>query len=266
MTALLVYPVVVPYDPDHMVSNISVFSPDSLAARLLAALPQSRVIRHRVARGEAVFRQGDPAIAVFLVETGRIRLVRVLADGTSLILHVGVAGESFAEASLSAAEYHCDAVAETDAVVLALPKADLLSDLAADPAKCLALALALAAQVRDLRAKLELRNIRSATARVLAWLSLHASGSPPIVPIRHSWTQIADELGLAREAIYRALAVLERQKTVSRSPGQVCLTIRPEELRRLPVDYPSRLAAQRPTLVGPAPISPIHRGRGRSTA
>ena len=73
-------------------SNISVFSPDSLAARLLAALHQSRVTRHRVGRGAAVFRQGDPAAAVFLIETGRVRLVRVLADGTPLILYVADGG------------------------------------------------------------------------------------------------------------------------------------------------------------------------------
>ena len=219
------------YDFDHMEPDISAFSPDSLAARLLATLHQSRVARHRVSRGAAVFRQGDPAVAVFLVETGRVRLVRVLADGTSLVLYVAEAEESFAEASLSAAYYHCDAIAETDAVVLALPKADLLAALAADPAECLALALALAAQVRDLRAKLELRNIRSATERVLSWLRMHASGSPPRVQMRRSWTQVADELGLTREAAYRALAILERQGRISRSSGLVCLTAYPEEAR-----------------------------------
>ena len=176
--------------------NMSVFSPDSLAARLLAALHQSRVTRYQVSRSAAVFRQGDPADAVFLVETGRVRLVRVLADGTPLVLYVADVGERFAEASLSATHYHCDAVAETDATVLTLPKADLLSALATDPAECLALALMLAGQVRDLRAKLELRNIRSASARVLAWLRLHASGNPPSVPMHCSWTQVADQLGL----------------------------------------------------------------------
>ena len=225
MTASLACRVASPYDPDHMAHNMSVFSPDSLAACLLAALRRSRVTGYRVSRGAAVFRQGDPADAVFLVETGRVRLVRVLADGTPLVLHVADAGESFAEASLSATHYHCDAVAETDATVLTLPKADLLAALAADPAKCLALAQALAAQVRDLRARLELRNIRCATARVIAWLRLHASGHPPSVPMRRSWTQVADELGLTREAVYRALATLERQKRISRNPDFVSLTM-----------------------------------------
>ena len=215
-----------------MALGMSAFSPDSLAARLLAALHRSRVTRHRFSRGATISRQGDRATALFLIETGRVRLARVLADGTPLILHVAQAGESFAEASLSAAHYHCDAIAETDAAVLALPKADLLSALAADPAECLALTLTLAAQVRDLRARLELRNIRSASTRVLAWLRLHASGNPPSVPMHRSWTQVADELGLTREAVYRTLATLERQGRISRDAGVVRLTPPPQELRR----------------------------------
>ena len=202
---------------------MSAISPDSLAARLLAALPLAHVVRHHANHGATIFRQGDRASAVFVVESGRVRLTRVLADGSPLTLYVAETGESFAEASLSADHYHCDAIAETDAVVLALPKGDLLSALAVDSAECLALALALAAQVRDLRARLELRNIRSATARVLAWLRLHSSGNPPSVPMHRSWTQVADELGLTREAMYRALAKLVRQKQISRSPGLVKL-------------------------------------------
>jgi CRP/FNR family transcriptional regulator, dissimilatory nitrate respiration regulator len=202
---------------------MSVFSPDSLAARLLAAQDRTRVIRHRFRRGEAVFRQGDPASAIFVVETGRVRLARVLAHGVSLPLHVAEAGDSFAEASLSAAHYHCDAVAEADSVVLALPKADLLAALSNNPAHALAVAKALASQVRDLRARLELRNVRPATARVLSWLRLHAAGDPPRVPLARSWTLVAEELGLTREALYRALAKLERQELIRRERGLVCL-------------------------------------------
>ena len=181
MPGNLARPAVTLHDPDHMSANLAAFSPDSLAVRLLGTVHPSRVRRHRLARGAHAFRQGDPAAAVFLVETGRVRLSRSLEDGSSLSLYVAEAGDSFAEASLSAAHYHCDAIAETDAVVLAVPKADLLAALAADPAECLALALALASQVRDLRARLELRNIRSASMRVLTWLRLHASGNPPMV-------------------------------------------------------------------------------------
>ena len=171
-----------------------------------------------------VFSQGDPASSIYVVESGRIRLSRMSADGAQLILYVADAGECFAEASLSASHYHCDAVAETDSVVLALPKADLLAAITADPAQCLAFTLALASQVRDLRTRLELRNVRSADQRVLAWLRLHATGDPPRVLPRRSWTLIAEELGLTREAVYRALAALERERLIAREDGLVALT------------------------------------------
>jgi hypothetical protein len=86
-----------------------------------------------------------------------------------------------------------------------------------------AFALTLASQVRDLRTKLELRNIRSAKERVLAWLRLYATGSPPRVMLNRSWTLIAEGLGLTREAVYRARAVLERERRIARHDGAVTL-------------------------------------------
>jgi CRP-like cAMP-binding protein len=202
---------------------MSEFSPDSLATRLIAALPPSRVSRLRLERGATVFRQGDPASAIYVIEAGRVRLSRVSADGVPLILYLADAGESFAEASLSATHYHCDAITETDSVVLALPKTDLLTLMTTDPAQGVAFALALAAQVRDLRTRLELRNIRSAKERVLAWLRLYGTGNPPRVTLTRPWTLIADELGLTREAVYRALAMLERERRIARRDGAITL-------------------------------------------
>jgi CRP/FNR family transcriptional regulator, dissimilatory nitrate respiration regulator len=43
------------------------------------------------------------------------------------------------------------------------------------------------------------------------------------VPLARSWTLVAEELGLTREAVYRALAKLERQALIRREPGWVCL-------------------------------------------
>jgi CRP-like cAMP-binding protein len=206
-----------------MTHDPSVFLPGTVAAQLLAAAGRSRVARRKVGRGEAVFHEGDLATSVFLVEFGRVRLARMLADGSSAILQVAEAGDSFAEASLSVAHYHCDAIAETDAVVLALPKTALLAGLAADPAECLALVIVLARHVRELRGRLALRDIRSAPERLLAWLRLQATGDPPVVMPQRSWTLIAEEIGLTREAVYRALATLEHDGRIQREAHAVRL-------------------------------------------
>jgi len=177
----------------------------------------------RIGAGAAVFRQGDPATAVYIVESGRIRLVRHLADGSLVSLHTAREGDAFAEASLWSEVYHCDAVAEVPSRVLALPKPDLLRSLETDQAACLAFARLMAEQVRELRARLELRNIRSAPERVLAWLRVQAAGVPGVVPLDRTWSAVAEDLGLTKEAVYRALAALERAGEIRREAKRVVL-------------------------------------------
>lgn len=183
-----------------------------------------RLHRRRLEPGETLFRQGDATVAVFRVDRGRVRLVRHLEDGSSVALHVARDGETFAEAALWADAYHCDGVAEASSEVTVIPKADLLVALEDSPQAALALARGLAAHVRDLRARLELRTIRSAPERILAWLRLQASGDPPTLRLDRPWTEVATEIGLTHEAIYRALAVLERAGRIVREDGSVTLT------------------------------------------
>jgi len=194
------------------------------AANSWIGLIGSRDLRRRsLARGELLFRQGDRVSAIYLVDSGRVRLVRHLEDGSSVALHTARAGETMAEAALFAEAYHCDAVAETPARVAVVPRAGLLQALRRDPGASLRLARLFAAQVRDLRARLEVRNIRSAAERLLAWLRLGAEGNPPRIAIDRPWIGIASELGLTHEAVYRAVAALERSGRIERIDGAVVL-------------------------------------------
>jgi CRP-like cAMP-binding protein len=179
--------------------------------------------RRSLAKGELLFRQGDRTLAIYLVSAGRVRLVRHLEDGSAVTLHTARAGETLAEAALFAKAYHCDAVAEVPAELVVMPKATLLRALENDPSASLRIARLFAGQVRDLRARLEVRNIRSAADRVLAWLRLAAEGNPPRVAIDRPWIEIASELGLTHEAVYRAIATLERNGTIERTDGTVVL-------------------------------------------
>lgn len=173
--------------------------------------------------GEAVFHQGAAAAAVYAVKRGRVRLTRRLEDGSAVILYVARIGETFAEAALFTDRYHCDALAVTDSEIEVIPRAGVRARLERDPALCLDLAGTLAAQVRDLRARLELRNIRSARERVLAWLRLQVERVPGAVELDQPWTAIAAELGLTHESVYRALAALESRGTIRREKNRVQL-------------------------------------------
>lgn len=172
---------------------------------------------------DVLFHQGDRVSSIFYLESGRVQLVRYLEDGSSVVLHVAHHGDTFAEASLFAATYHCDAVAEVDSNVLAISKRDFLSVIGATADGALALAKLLALQVRDLRAKLETRSIRSASERLMAWLRMQANGNPPTVVLDRNWTDISAEVGLTREALYRTLPLLQKQGRIRRGGDTIVL-------------------------------------------
>ena len=176
--------------------------------------------RRRLARDEFLFRRGDPIEALFRVEEGTIRLERHTIDGRRLILHVSGPGALIAEASLFAEAYHCDASAAEEAMVSACQRAELLAAMRGDPALALRFARLVAGQLQTLRQRLELRNIRSAEERVLLCLELKADAAG-LVLVENRLQDIAAELGLTREAFYRALAALARRGLVRRDGTRI---------------------------------------------
>lgn len=140
-----------------------------------------------------------PVRSLFVVERGRLRLLRHTAHGATLTLHVARAGEVFAEASLFSRTYHCDAVADVRSGVIAYAKPALLRALREDPGGALALTDHLAHQVQALRSHIELLNIKSARDRVLAYLHQNLSASRGRVDLERTWKGFATEIGLTHE-------------------------------------------------------------------
>ncbi len=170
--------------------------------------------------GEALFRQGDEARAVFCVEHGRLRLTRQGADGSAVSLHVARAGSLFAEDSLFAAHYHCDATAETDARVRVYPKAAVLLFLRAHPDLNLAFSAYLARQVQRLRGRQEIMRLPGARDRVVAWLT-QLGAADGTVALDGPLSAAAGEIGLTHEALYRTLAALVREGRLERPDRRI---------------------------------------------
>jgi CRP-like cAMP-binding protein len=176
-----------------------------------------------LAAGDKLFQAGDRAVAIYRVEIGRLRLIRRTADDRLVVLHTARAGELFAEASLFSDAYHCDAVAVVSSRVRVHPKAALLAAFRTDRGLAEAFMARLAHQVQDLRARLELRNIRSARERVLQYLWQRAETDRRSVAIEGPYQDIAAEIGLTREALYRTLARLEAEGVLARDHSGITL-------------------------------------------
>jgi CRP-like cAMP-binding protein len=170
-----------------------------------------------LAPGELLFRQGETAAAIYKVESGRLRLIRRTVDDHLVILHTARRGEFFAEASLFADAYHCDAVAAAQSIVRVYRKEIVINALRTDPALAEAFMARLARQLQELRARMELRNIRSARDRVLQYLRLCAGIGGRSIALDGQLQDIAAEIGITREVLYRTLAALETEGHLTRT-------------------------------------------------
>ncbi|HSK41129.1 MAG TPA: Crp/Fnr family transcriptional regulator [Arenibaculum sp.] len=206
-------------------ANLPARSPDRASLRSLAAAAGGTEVR-RLAAGEALFHQDDDASAIFEVEEGRLLLVRHTIDTHPVTLHTARPGEFFAEAALFARTYHCDAVAAVASRVRAYPKRRVLAALRDDPDLALDFMAALARQIHVLRSRLEERNIRSARERILHRLALAADNDGRTVQLDGTLIDLAAEIGLSHEVVYRTLAALEREGIIARTRTSITLSRR----------------------------------------
>lgn len=166
--------------------------------------------------GEHLFRQGSRVLNIYEVKSGSVRLVRVGQTGHEGVLVIARAGDIVGDAALFSSVYHCDAIAATKTVVRLYPKELLLSEFKCDPDFAFAYAGMLARQVMTLRTRLERRNIHSARDRVRHFLALNASGDGSVVQLQGSVKELASELGLTHEVLYRTLATMVAEGEIAR--------------------------------------------------
>jgi CRP-like cAMP-binding protein len=172
--------------------------------------------RHTYAAGTTIFRVGSPTRWVYYLASGCVRLIRRGRAGEEIVLHQARSGEFFAEASIDSARYHCDAVAMETATVLRILAADLTNVIAADPEFARQWISLLARQLRAVRTRVERLSLKSAAERIRHFLLSGASGAAGYVKIGGTLKDLARDLGLSHETVYRTLANMERSGVIER--------------------------------------------------
>jgi CRP/FNR family transcriptional regulator, dissimilatory nitrate respiration regulator len=183
----------------------------------LSSSVRAAASERRLKAGQALFHTGSKSAGFYEVVAGTVRLVRVDRSGREAVLQVASAGETVAEASLFASTYHCDAIAATPAVVRFYPKITVLAELQRDPKLALSFAAMLARQVMTLRTRLERRNIHSARDRIRHFLTVNAGADGRTVVLPGTLKELAADLGLTHEALYRTLARMEADNEIMRA-------------------------------------------------
>jgi CRP-like cAMP-binding protein len=180
-------------------------------------------IERSLKAGQSLFRQGSRTAGLYEVVSGKVRLARVDRSGREAVLHSASAAETIAEASLFSPTYHCDAIASTNAVVRFYPKAAVLAEFRRNPKAAAAFMAMLARQIMNLRTSLEQRAIHSARDRIRHYLAVNLGPDGRSVLLPGTLKELAANLGLTHEALYRTLAEMQANGEVERLTGKIRL-------------------------------------------
>lgn len=183
-----------------------------MSLALVDALSKLADRERKLAAGDVLFRAGDRVMALHLVAAGALRLARTLPHGLELTLQRAGPGALLAEASLFVERYHCDATATEDSILRIVPLGRVRAALKSDPALTSALIRYLADEVQRTRSRAEMLTLKTVGERIDAWITLNDA-----LPAKGHWHELASEIGVTPEALYRELA--RRRACATRAEG-----------------------------------------------
>lgn len=173
--------------------------------------------------GETLFSQGSEALGLYEVLSGRVRLVRPSIIGHNVSLHVAREGETLAEAALFLGVYHCDAVAVVKSTVRVYPRDLMLAEFERNTDFAKAYAVMLAQLLMTTRTRNERLKLHAARDRIWHYLMLSVSPGSHHVEVKGPLKDLATELGLTHEVLYRTLARMAEDGEIERNDTMIRL-------------------------------------------
>jgi CRP-like cAMP-binding protein len=193
--------------PAALLARLPLFT--DLAPAALARLA-AQVTQHRLDRGRVLFGQGEPALGLYVVVYGDIKLLTSTPGRGPRLTGLVGPGQSFGEPVLFLERPTLvQAVAASDALVLRVPKEAVFAELDRNPCFARQMIAGLAQRVQALVQDLDRQTEGTGKTRFVAYLLRHADGQPSL-----SWRlpatkrEIAAQLNLTPEHLSRILREL----------------------------------------------------------
>jgi CRP-like cAMP-binding protein len=162
--------------------------------------------------GATLFRTGERPASMFYVLRGEAVMQRVTRTGASVVLQR--ASHAFlAEASLTSVRYHCDSVCRRECDLLVFPIGLLRKAIDSDEGTRWAWVEMLSAQSRHQRARIERLMLNTIRERLMHLLL--TEGEDGSLDWNGTRMELAAELGVTPEALYRALATFKTEGLLS---------------------------------------------------
>lgn len=176
------------------------------------------IVKRRYKRGENIVEQGSKSNALFIILSGRARVISVDAKGREVILAVLHPGDYIGEMSLIDGEAHSATVqTEVQTDVMMLGRVAFLQCLPENTSMSFAIMRGLAMRLRKADRKIEslaLMDVYGRVARALTELA-DTIGDERIIRNKLSRQDLAKMVGASREMVSRVMKDFEQQGFVT---------------------------------------------------
>lgn len=214
-----------------MLSNLDLLRRVPLFSQLTAAQSEilgGAVVKHRFKRGEALVEQGLKSDALYILLTGRARVVSSDSRGREVILATLGPGDYLGEMSIIDNNPHSATVrAEVQTDVLQLSRAVFTRCLADNAAMAMAVMRGLVKRLRHADRKIEslaLLDVYGRVAHALLDMASADAGGLPVVREKISRQDLAKMVGASREMVSRVMKDLEERGLLeTRADGSTVL-------------------------------------------
>jgi CRP/FNR family transcriptional regulator, cyclic AMP receptor protein len=222
-------------DPVALLRSVTLFA--AVNEQTLTRLAR-RLQRRAYRRNEVIMHRGDPAGALHVIRSGRVKVTLPSEDGDETVLALMTAGDCFGEiAALDGGPRSATVTAVEQTETLALLRDDLLASVRAEPDLALALIETLAARIRRTDAWLEdayFQDLDTRLARRLVELADEQGRTTPDgIEVAFPLTQsdLAGMLGVTRVSVNRLLGAYQDDHLLRLGRGSFTV-LNPDALRR----------------------------------
>lgn len=179
-----------------------------------------------VGKGECIIYDRDPAVAFFVVISGKVKVFKLSSDGKEQILMLAGAGDSFAEAAMfSGGYYPASAQALVDTELIILSRDGFLRLLRQNPDLALNMLARMSQLLRKLTDLVESLSLEDVTTRLAHFLidriDDKAEDGPPVLELAERKAVLAAQLGTIPETLSRSLSKLSQDKIIEVSGPQI---------------------------------------------
>ncbi len=207
-----------------------------LDARALEGI-RANVFEVQLQKGELLFTEGEPAEAMYVVRSGKVKIFKLSPDGREQVLRIAEAGDCFNEVPIfDGGPNPANAQAVDPAALWGIRREAMRRLVEKYPAIAIGFLKAFAGKLRYFTRKVEDLSFRSVTSRVAKHLLEMAEddGSGGLRLKQQSTQQeMASVVGTAREMIGRAFKALEKEGAITFDRHGVVIVSRAALIRLL---------------------------------